>query len=74
MLVAMRYFLPAVVMLSKPSLPIGIFQSIIRMFKGLIPKKTRFPCILGGLVLSATIVSPIRCITFWEEMEKRERM
>lgn len=56
----------AVVMLSKPSLPIGIFHSIIRMLKGLIPKKTRFPCILGGLVLSATIVSPICCIAFGE--------
>lgn len=70
----MRYSLPAVVMLSKPSLPVGIFQSIIWMLKGLIPKKTRFPCVLGGLVLSATIVSSICCITFWEEMEmEKER-
>lgn len=62
-------------MLSKPSLPIGIFHSIIGMLKGLIPKKTRLPCILGGLVLSATIVSPIGCVAFWEEREmEKERM
>lgn len=71
-LVAMRCFLPAVVMFSKPSLPIGVFQSIVRMLKGLIPKQTRFPRILGGLVLSATVVSPVCCITFWEEMDKEK--
>jgi len=62
-------------MLTEPSFPIGVFQSIIRVLEGLIPKETRLPCVLGGLVLSATVISPICCVTFWEEMEmERERI
>lgn len=54
---------PAVVVASKTSFFIGIFECVVRVLKSLIPEQTGFTIMQAGLVLEPSVVLTVGSIT-----------
>lgn len=61
---------PAVVVASQTTLPVGIFQGVVRVLEGLVPEQAGFSTQVG-LVLESPVVLPVSGVTLWKD--KRDR-
>lgn len=54
----------AVVMLTQAPLPVGVFQSVVRMLESLVPEQTWLPVLWCRPVLRSSVICTVGCETF----------
>lgn len=54
---------PAEVVTSQPTLPVGIFEGVVRVLEGLVPEQAVLSTVQAGLVLEAPVVLAVSGVT-----------